>query len=172
MNRNVSAGGTTGNGTTSLFVDCMLRFVAGLFISALLTATGHAYTVTQTSTAAPAGIEAQWVAYSASTASPYLFNVQANPFFQNTWNMELLGPNPNYNPQTPAPTTLEAALSLGATVYVYGFANGESNQQNIDIQMLNGFMASCSTDTLCQQVISSATATIYNLDLSTPVPIP
>lgn len=98
------------------------------------------------STAAPAGLIDQWLG---DTTAKYLANVVTNPFSPRTYAVTLIGPNPAYNPP---PTTLEQALSLGATVYLYGWGNGIDYQRWHTLGHFNNmlvrnqdYMVNCST---------------------------
>jgi hypothetical protein len=161
----------------SLWVAGALVF--GLFLG--LPASGLPYTVVTISTSAPQGLETSFIA---STTNQYLSTLFVNPLFAGTYQLLLYGQNPDYNPP---PTTLEDALSLGATVYVYGFANGMTYQQTqiesmtvmmgslcasaTDFNLVNTSTMTFDTNT-CFDVISTIEDSLYELSLSTPTPLP
>jgi len=88
----------------------------------------------------------------------------------------LMGVNPNINPP---PTNIEQALSLGATVYVYGFANGMQYERNKDLSWWlaqpgsigwpnGGYYYNCSSATYFNNLqVDTNTAQLVNIDSAT-----
>jgi len=150
-------------------------------LSLTLVGNSQAYTVVQTSTSAPRGLETSFIA---ATTNQFLSTLFVNPLFAGTYQLTLLGVNPNYNPP---PTTLEQSLSLGATVYVYGFVDGMTYQQHVEeksvgfegslcsaatnFNLVNTTTATFDTNT-CLDMISTIEDQLYEMSLSTPTPIP
>lgn len=140
---------------------------------------GHAFTQVTISTAAPVGLEADFIQ---KTTSQFTADYFKNPLASNTYSLKLKGLNPNYNAPPPPPSTLEQALSLGATVYTYGFRDGLGYQQGVDIGIVQGFEVKCTTpigfstatwDTdTCYAITGAINSTLYQLSLSTPTLIP
>lgn len=144
----------------------------------------EAFTQVTISTAAPAGIEKTFLA---ATTAQFDGTVIPNPLASNTYSLILYGPNANYNAPEPPPSNLEEALSLGATVYIYGFANGMTYQQTQEIGTV-GFLGNLcgaatnydlvetSTKTFdrntCQDVVATIENQLFELSLSTPTPLP
>lgn len=184
MNHNVSVGNIIVKDITNRLQGSMCGIIPLSVIFLTVATTVHAYSVVTVSTVATAGLETQFIA---STTNQYLSNLVVNPFFAGTYQIQLLGQNPNYNPPTPAPTTLEAALSLGATVYVYGFANGMTYQNGVDeglaitlsnlcssatnFTLVNTTTATFDTNT-CLDAIQNVLDQLFNVDLSTPTVLP
>lgn len=153
-----------------------------LFLCLSTKAQGH--TVVDISTAAPAGIEKKFIE---ATTTQFQASVFVNPLASNTYAIKLFGPNPAYQAPAPPPTTFEQALSLGATLYVYGFANGMTYQEraaegsvafkgNLCNTATNFMLIQSGTDTwdqgTCSDVISTVLTDLFKLSLSTPTPIP
>lgn len=147
----------------------------------------EAYTVVQPNSATPPGTEAAWVAFSSSTASPYLFTVVPNPFFPNTWNMTLLGPNLAYSPPVTATQMLNAVVQTSTYNYVYGFGGGMIYQNGVDSNLAASYGINCSTPTAftltqtstatfdpatCNDVVGSILQALYQVSLSTPPVLP
>ena len=147
---------------------CRIGFI-GTCLLFLFPRLSGAYTVIQASTFAPAGLEQQFIA---STTNQYLANLYVNPLFAGTYQIQLIGPNPAYNPPSLPPTTLQDALSLGATVYAYGWVNGQAYERYDNMRILDGHGISCSTDTLCASVVTAAINDIYTKNYSTPTAVP
>lgn len=135
----------------------------------------QAYTTVLISTAASSTLETQFLA---STTNQYLGTITSNPFASNTYTLKLFGPNPSYNPP---PTTLEQALSLGSTVYAYGFAAGQNYDQKVQVNLVNSFSLNCSTPmanvpswdpATCQAITGAIINDLYQESLSTPTVIP
>jgi hypothetical protein len=151
-------------------------------ILAFSSVAGQAYTVVTISTGAPTNLEKQFLA---STTAQFQGLVTPNPSASNTYALKLFGLNPNY--KASAPLTLEQSLFLGATVYVYGFANGMTYQQQVEegsigtlgnlcdsataFMLLQASPASFDRST-CQDVIATIMNQLFQMSLSTPSVIP
>lgn len=152
-------------------------FVAILI--ALVCPKAFCFTQVIISTEAPAGIETTFIA---ATTNQFRADYFKNPLASNTYSLKIRGVNPNYNAPSPPPSTLEEALSLGATVYVYGFSNGMNYEQRVDMDLVIGFEVNCSTpigvstatwDTnTCYAITGAIDSALYELSLSTPIVIP
>lgn len=154
-----------------------------VFLS-LLSSLANAYSVVTISTSAPVGIEGQFLA---ATAAQFNTAIVPNPFFPNTFAVQLFGLNPLYQAPSPPPTTLQDALSLGATVYVYGFANGMTYQQQVSQGIVGNFGNLCAYPTsfmlaetnsgnfdkgTCLDTITTIMNAFFNLSVSTPTVLP
>lgn len=131
-----------------------------------------------TSTSAPVGIEQQLLS---SLQGQYNVKITTNPLVSNTYGIVLYGQNPNYN----APPSYADVVKFS---YPYGWADGESYQQSVTSNMLQSFMAQCSTPSVfvdtsiintdswnsdqCQEVLNAALQQNFNLQLSTPTTVP
>lgn len=93
---------------------------------------------TQETSASPV-LEKQFLA---ATTNQFQAVLTPNPLAANTYTLKLIGLNPNFNPP---PTTLEQALSLGATVYLYGYRDGAGYEEHVDHGIAQGFALDCST---------------------------
>jgi hypothetical protein len=139
------------------------------------------YNIVQMSTAAPVGTQQSFLAL---TTNNFQATVLANPLAANTNTIKIFGPNPN---APGIPTTLDQALALGATVYVYGFANGMSYQQKAEIGCVSMIDNLCSSATnfslsqtstatfnmpTCRDVAGTILLQLYQMSLSTPTIIP
>ena len=136
----------------------------------------QAYTVVTVSTAAPQGLEQSFLD---ATTNQFLATLFKNPLASNTWSVKLFDVNPNYNTHNPPPTTLEQALSLGATVYLYGFMNGIQDERDRDLSWFTapigalgwnngGFLVNCSSPTWWNGVQqSSMTQQLVSIDSTT-----
>lgn len=137
---------------------------------------GYSYTIVTISTAAPQGLERSFLA---ATTNQFLATVTANPLAANTYAVKLFAPNPAYNAP---PSTLEQALSLGSTIYVYGWADGQSYQQHVHHNLVETYMVNCSTPigfatstwdiSTCQAVTGAIDEAIFQESLSTPTVVP
>jgi len=140
-----------------------LRVGAAVILLGLgLGSIGRAYTVEVTASTAPAGTENAFL-----QATQQQFNVQitTNPFFQNTYNMTLYGPNPNYNPPPTNIQLLNSLVTVDSYTYVYGWGDGETKERFTDLQYMNNFAVDCiniSTSTFF--VVGSTT--IYDTAIS------
>lgn len=102
----------------------------------------QAYTTVLISSAAPSGLETQFLA---SATNQYVGTITPNPLASNTYTLKLFGSNPNYNAPPTPPTTLKQALSLGSTVYLYGYRDGAGYEEHVDNGIAQGFSINCST---------------------------
>lgn len=143
-----------------------------------------AFTQVIVSTAAPIGTESAFL-----IAMQQQFNVKvvSNPLAANTYAVTLYGLNPNYQAPTPPPTNLQEALLLGATVYVYGFANGMQYQQTMEEGLVQGYAVLCSMPSqfnlnattantfdlaTCEDTLGTINRSLFEQSLSTPTVIP
>lgn len=142
----------------------------------------QAYTVVTISTGAPTNLEKQFLA---ATTAQFQGVVTPNPFASNTYALKLFGLNPAY--KASVPLTFEQSLSLGATVYVYGFANGMTYQQQVEEGSIGTLGNLCDSATAfmllqttpasfdrstCQDVIATIMNQLFQMSLSTPAVIP
>lgn len=151
------------------------KISVGTCILAFFCGNAGAFTQVTISTAAPAGLEEQFLS---ATTAQWLGTVKKNPLASHTYSLILYGPNPAYK----APSlTLEQALSLGSTIYVYGFGDGQSYNQHVERNLVESFSLNCSTplpnvsawdSETCHAVIGAIDAAIYEQSLSTPTAIP
>jgi hypothetical protein len=137
-----------------------------------------AYTVITASTAAPAGIEAAFIA---STTNQFLSTIVPNPFFANTQSITLFGSNPNFNPPPTNADLLNALVTVDSYTYTSGWANGESYQQFQDVNLTGNFIVNCDSPTAwniaidtttCYAVLGAIENAIYLESLSTPTVVP
>jgi len=158
LNRNVSAARSSSGGVTGVIRRIFLCVAICMASVLAKTTTAGAYTVI-TSTA-PVGLEAQWVAYSTSSASPYLFSVIVNPLYPNTWMMNLLGPNPIYSPSVTLTSTGSYVVQIGddiqtvyqstwsaGGIYLKGWQDAALYIQNTDYTTAGSYQALCSSPT-------------------------
>lgn len=127
-------------------------------------------------TAASPQLEKQFLA---ATTNQFLATLIPNPLAANTYTLKLLGLNPSFNAP---PTTLEQALSLGSTLYVYGFASGMNYQQHVHNNLVETYEVNCSTPIgsststwdigTCQAVTGAIDNAIFQESLSTPTVLP
>lgn len=116
----------------------------------------------------------------ASTTAQFQGIVNPNPLASNTYSINLFGANPSYNPP---PTTIQQALSLGATVYLYGWVDGQHYERVHDIGIVGAYAVNCSSPTVftlhqtststfdtatCQDALGMAYQIIYQQEFSTP----
>lgn len=94
------------------------------------------------STAAPAGTEQSFIS---AISSQFNAKVTANPVASNTYAIKVFGPNPDYQAPAAPPTTLEQALSLGSTVYYYGYDAGAEYEELTDRGIVLNYQLNCST---------------------------
>lgn len=169
------SGGRCGAANLKRIALALIMATAG---GSLLTRAAEAHTVVDISTAAPAGLEEQFLA---ATTAQFLGKVTKNPLASHTYAAVLFGPNPSYNAPGAPPTTLEQALSLGATVYVYGWVEGMEYQQRAHNALVESFEVNCSTPiptietwdpATCVAITGAIDAAIFQESLSTPTFIP
>lgn len=149
---------------------CVISF--GLFLG--LVGLTQAYTVVTTSNSTPPGLEQSFIA---ATTAQFQAVVTSNPLVSNTYSIKLLGVNPYYNAPEAPPSNLEQSLSLGATVYAYGFGAGQGYDQHVQLGIVGNFAVNCSTPipdvptydpATCQAVTGAISNAIYLQSLSTP----
>lgn len=119
----------------------------------------------------------------ASTTAQFQATLTPNPLVANTYSINLLGANPSYNPP---PTTIQQALSLGATVYLYGWVDGQHYERAHDEGIASVYAINCSSPTVftlhqtstatfdtatCQDAIGMVYQQIYQQDYSTPTAV-
>lgn len=169
------------NGTThikaqSKKIQGVLLASTGLFFA--FCQISFAFTQVTISTGAPQGTEASFLS---ATSNQFQVAIQANPLAANTYSMKIYGPNPNYQAPPAPPSTLEEALSLGSTVYVYGFVDGQTYNQGVSHNIVESFEVDCSTpmpnvpnwdETTCEAVTGAIDDAIFQESLSTPTVIP
>lgn len=174
----------TGSHAVSLRI-LLLRYAANVLLYSSLCSYSRAYTIVEVSTGAPAGIETQFIA-----AIQGQFNVKVvpNPLASNTYAVTLYGLNQNYNPPVTQADLLKALDNAGnymATVdsytYVYGFADGQSYNQHVTNNFVEGFEINCSTPIVgvsawdaqtCGAVAEAIDDAIFEESLSTPTIVP
>ena len=135
-----------------------------------------AYTVVTVSTAAPVGLEKDFIA---QTTAQYAASVFVNPFVANTYQVQLFGPNPSFNPPPSNADLLNALVSVDSYTYVYGWGDGESFERYHDlgyftapigtVGMLDGgFFVNCSSPTYWNNIqYSSDTFQLVSMDSTT-----
>lgn len=155
-----------------------------VFCSCLLIAPiVSAYTVVTVSTMTT---EATETSFLAATTTQFNAVVTKNPLASNTYTLKLYGLNPNYNAPPPPPTTLQQALSLGSTVYLYGWNDGSDYQSFTDDKIANGFFVQCSSPsvfgtygstttwdmTTCQTALNAVYESMFQLHDSSVTTVP
>lgn len=168
--------------TQSKKVQGLLLASAGLLFT--LCSFTQAFTQVTISTGAPSSLEANFIS---ATTQQFESVVVKNPLAANTYAIKLFGLNPAYNAPEAPPSNLEQALSLGATVYVYGFANGMTYQENVVQSMVGTLSNLCESATsfmlvqtssntfdrsTCQDTLGTLLDQLFTLSLSTPTPLP
>jgi hypothetical protein len=168
-------------------LQMLQRYASSALIIGFCLASGgkaQAFTQVVISTGAPSGLETQFIS---ATTSQFSASVFKNPLAANTYGVTLYGFNPNYQAPPAPPSTLQTALSLGATVYVYGFGDGMSYNQKV-AQNLVGYLGMlCGSATnyqlvqtssttfdrsTCQDVVGTIIGQFTLLSSSVPTPIP
>lgn len=167
-----------------------VRGIARIFIVFAVFAMGglseqaSAFTQVLVSTAAPVGIEQQFLA---STTNQYLSQLIVNPLAANTYQLKILGLNPTYNPPPSNTSLLSTIIQLSTQSFGYGFADGMTYQQNAEegvVGVQGNLCASAtffvltqtSTKTFdrstCQDVIATIETQLFQMSLSTPTVFP
>lgn len=145
------------------------------------------YSVVQLSTAAPLGLEAQFIA---ATTTQFTATVTSNPFFAGTYQISLLGLNPTYNPLITNAQLLEQInldtqyiATVDSYTYVYGYAQGMTDQQTTEEGFVGSLGNLCGSPTnyaliqtttgtfsqaTCQDVVATIENQLFDLSLSTP----
>jgi hypothetical protein len=152
-----------------------------LFILAFAFTEDHAYAFQGYNVVTTTDAATETTFLSATTAQ-FAANVIINPFVPGTYQINLFGPNPLFNP---LPTTLQQALSLGSTVYAYGWASGVNYQQTQEESFIGAMGNLCGSATnynltqtnsstfdnaTCQDVIGTIENQLFEESLST-VPV-
>lgn len=152
---------------------------------------GHAYTVIEISTGAPAGIEAQLIA---QTTTQFNATVVPNPFFPNTYQIEVFGENTSYNPPVTSAQLLQQInmdaqymATVDSSTFINGFADGMAYQQSQEENLVSYYAVNCSTPTLfnlsqtstttfdsntCGDVATTIDEALFQLSQSSPIVIP
>lgn len=149
----LSIGRTTGNGFTRFLFGFILLFT--LFFPI---AESQAYTTVLISTAAPAGLEAQFLA----NATNYLNgNIVPNPFAANVYQLTLYGLNPNYVPPTKVSidttTWFQTISQVSSDTFVNGYADGLDDGRANDVDLIQGLTSVCNSSDVWYQGISTET---------------
>lgn len=172
-------------------------FGAVCFISCLAATSAYGYSFIQISTAAPTGLESQFIA---ATTTQFNAKVVANPLASNTYAITLYGLNPSYvTPSTATcfniavdidTTSLQSDLNVlvnaGPQIirdpYIYGYAAGEENQNSVDEHLgfyMTGLCHAATNYTVinatatwdpgtCMDTLNTYVNNLYELNLSTP----
>lgn len=145
----------------------LLQLCAISLISIYLAQPSQAFTQVYISTGAPIGLEKSFLA---STTAQFNGAVIPNPLVSNTYTLKLYGLNPSY--QAP-PSTLKQALDLGATVYAYGWVDGQAYERNSNLRTIGYYIVNLGTsDVQCTQYLGLMENDIYTQNFSTPTVIP
>lgn len=161
-----------------IMVKNLIAVAATVLLMVGISKADSGYNIVQMSTAAPAGTEQGFLS---QISAQFNAGIVQNPLASNTYGIKIFGLNPNYQAPAPPPTTLEQALSLGSTVYVYGFAAGMGYQQHVSERLVEGFGVLCSTPIpniptwdvpTCQSIAAAIDAALFQESLSTPTVIP
>lgn len=144
-----------------------------------------AYTTVIISTAAPKGLETQFLA---STTNQYLAKITSNPLAENTYTLKLFDYNLSFNPEPTNKDLLNSIVTISSYTYAYGWADGESYNQSALIKLSTGYLINCSSPIAAFNLVRTSTATfdtetcydvmqtlinaIYNMSLSTPTVVP
>lgn len=150
---------------SSLITKCSFAII--LLSMFFLNTVGNAYTVVIPSTSAPAGLEAAFLANATNYIDSILF---VNPFVKDTYQLTLLGINPNYIPPTnvsiDTTTWFNTILAISSDTYTNGFANGLTAQIYNEIGVENGDFDLC-TSTSSWYVVGSTTVLDVNFSSTT-----
>lgn len=149
----------------------------------------NAYSTVTISPGAPVGTE---TAFLAATTTQFQASLITNPLFPGTYQVKLFGPNPNYNPPIINPidatSVVNTFVSQSTTTYLYGWRDGAVYFQDSEVNVIGQqFGVNCSSPTAfqeiqtttktwsmatCQDVVTNIINQIFQLQLSTPTPIP
>jgi len=133
-------------------------------------------------------------AFLAATTTQFNVSITSNPFFANTYQVKLLGTNPNYilpgqvAPSAPAQIDQDVALMVGISsfTYPYGWAAGMTCERSNDLDLLGQYFVNCSSVTAfehvysttgtwnpgtCSDTLMTLNDAIFQQNLSTPTPI-
>lgn len=143
----------------------------------------------QISTAAINPVELQTGLINGLT-NQYLSSLTASTAFPGTYTLKVFGPNLAYQPPTVSTTvaTLDSITKqltkISTWTYVYGWADGEDYQRQIDMGIISDYILNCSTPSFfgastttwspgtCGTALMQPQLDIYNLQFSTPTLIP
>jgi hypothetical protein len=123
------------------------------------------------------------------TATEQQFNVTVatNPYFPNTYTINLVGLNSNYNPPPTNAQLLNDLVTVDSYTFTYGFADGMTYQQTQEEGLIGGQGDLCAYPTsytlvetstatfsknTCYDVINTLEQEIFEMSLSTPSVIP
>lgn len=144
----------------------------------------YAYTVITLSGNVPEAVETQLIA---STTNQFQSTLFVNPLASNTYQIKLLGVNPNYNPPPTNKDLLNVITTISTQTYVYGFVDGMTYQQGIAEGAAGRLENLCNSATnyalqattpqtfdskTCFDVLSTFLTTLFQMSLSTPTVIP
>ena len=125
-------------------------------------------------------------AFLANTTNEFIATEVPNPFVANTYQINLYGINPNYNPPITNQELFAGLLYVDTSTYVYGWAAGESYQQTAQIDQTAYLESLCSSATnftlvqtttatfdtnTCLDTLSTVVEQLYQLSLSTPTQV-
>jgi hypothetical protein len=165
----------------------LLRITQWIIVTLCLSLGGYpgfSFTQVTVSTSAPVGIEKVFLANATNQFQAVLV---ANPLAQNTYALKLYGFNPNWNPSPTTKEAMAAAVAISTTTFIYGFADGMTYENNISIGLAGEMSNLCSSATnfmliqsstetfsrdTCVDVLSNLLQEFFQIDLSTPTPIP
>lgn len=164
-------------------ISRILFACAGLFFS-LKATEAQAYTFVTLGPNVPETIEQQFIA---SATTQYQATLVPNPLASNTYQLTLFGLNSSYNPPVTNLELLNSIVTIDSYTYVYGWADAENYQQNLDGTFLGSLIGKCDTPSdftidqstpptfdaaTCQLVLEDAENAIYNESASTPTVVP
>lgn len=140
-----------------------------LSVFAFVGSPAEAYTVVVPSTSAPAGLEALFLANATNYINSTLF---VNPFAKNTYQLTLLGLNPNYVPPVNVSidtttwfSNIQAMQAISTNTYLMGYAQGTTDQVYREIGVSNGYYSLCSSTRTW--LVPGSTSTYTKLDSTT-----
>jgi hypothetical protein len=128
-------------------------------------------------------------------SAQFSVSISSNPYYANTYLVNLFGPNPNYVlpgqvlPSVPCQLDKDVALMVGISsfTYPYGWAAGMYYERCQDLAILSNYFVNCSSMTTfqhvmgstgtwdlgtCDDVLLNADETIFQRNLSTPTLVP
>ena len=87
-------------------------------------------------------LEAQFIAATTTQFDATLF---VNPFFSGTYQVQLNGLNPNYNPPLTEEDLLNEIVTFSTHTYKYGFSDGMDTQRQTDESISSEVGINCSS---------------------------
>lgn len=136
----------------------------------------------------------------ANVTSYYISTVSPSAFFSNTYNITLFAVNPKYVPPPPPvppkvvtfdTTTfqndLQDMINNSSMTYLNGWADGEVNERQVDLNALGMYDLNCDSPTFfttvqsstktfdlgtCEDALGNVSSFIYTQNFSTPTVIP